>query len=81
MHDNTGSGCNCLSDELLYPREVADYLKVSDRTLQTWRRRGAGPPYFKAAGGSVRYPRSGLAEFVRRRTRSGKPVFRDDPGE
>lgn len=81
MQNNTGAGCDCLADELLFPREAADFLKVSDRTLQTWRRRKVGPPYFKAAGGSVRYPRSGLADFVRRSTYPGKPVFSDDPDE
>ena len=29
---------------------VAAFLKKSKRTLQTWRRQGIGPPYYKVGG-------------------------------
>ena len=36
------------------PKEVADYLQKSEKTLANWRCVGVGLPYIKAEGG-VRY--------------------------
>ncbi len=33
--------------------ELADYWKISERTLERWRRRGEGPPYLKLGGRCV----------------------------
>ncbi len=44
----------------LTPDETADYLSVSPRTLENWRRAGDGPPHFKA-GHLVRYAVADLA--------------------
>lgn len=60
--------------ELLRVREVADMLKVADRTLQTWRRRGMGPPYINATGGSVRYRRADVESWIERSVRSGRMI-------
>jgi excisionase family DNA binding protein len=38
----------------LGPKQAAHWLGVSVRTLEDWRARGKGPPYFKVGGG-VRY--------------------------
>lgn len=39
---------------LMYSREVAAYLKVSESTLSRWRSAGSGPPYLRL-GGIARY--------------------------
>ena len=49
--------------ELLTPYEVSDVLKVHVKTLQTWRRRGQGPAWI-AVGRHIRYPRTGLADYL-----------------
>ena len=39
------------------PKEVADYLQRSEKTLANWRCSGIGPPYVKAEGGVLyRWP-------------------------
>jgi hypothetical protein len=51
----------------LGPKQAAHWLGVSVRTLEDWRARGEGPPYFKV-GGAVRYSIVELeAWFVGRR--------------
>ena len=44
--------------------EVARLLRVSLRSVQYWRRKGTGPPHFKA-GKHVRYSRADLEAWVR----------------
>lgn len=39
---------------LMYSREVAAYLKVSESTLSRWRSAGEGPPFLRL-GGIARY--------------------------
>lgn len=41
-------------DELLTEQEVADYCKVSVRTVKRWRAEGTGPPFLRA-GRQIRY--------------------------
>ena len=55
-------------DRLLTPREAAKFLGVSESWLAKARMRGDGPPFVKF-GRSVRYPTSGLNDYVRSRTR------------
>ena len=55
---------------LMRPREVADCLSVSDRTLANWRHRGYGPVYIKV-GSHVRYPRSAVVEWAKENRHSG----------
>lgn len=47
-------------DEVLTPGDVAELLKIPERTLADWRYRHEGPPFHKA-GRHVRY----LADEVR----------------
>lgn len=49
--------------ELLTPAEVAEYLGVSTATLAQWRSANKGLAYTRA-GGSIRYLRSDVTEFV-----------------
>jgi excisionase family DNA binding protein len=48
---------------LLTPEEVADRLKISIRTLQTWRSRGKGPRIVRY-GNLVRYRDADLREWI-----------------
>lgn len=54
--------------KLLTTEEVADRLtragvRTSARTLETWRRKGAGPEYIRIEG-RVRYRPSAVREFL-----------------
>ena len=50
-------------DRLLVPDEVAAFLRVSRRTLETWRYQGDGPNYIKV-GGLVRYRASDISAWL-----------------
>lgn len=50
-------------ERMLTEREVASLLGVSHRTVQDWRRRGVGPPFWKM-GRSVRYATSDLQQWL-----------------
>ena len=52
-----------LGTGLLTPDEVAQLLRVDERTLANWRYRGIGPVFTKL-GGLVRYSRPDLDSFV-----------------
>jgi len=47
----------------LTANEAAEYLRVSPLTLQDWRHKRIGPPYFKV-GKRVVYQRSDLDAFM-----------------
>ena len=53
--------------ELLTPREVAEFLKVSTSTLADWRYKRTGPSYVRQ-GRVVRYPADALATWINART-------------
>lgn len=48
---------------LLDEKQAAEALGVSARTLQGWRHKGGGPPFFKL-GRLVRYDPDDLAEWA-----------------
>ncbi|MBT9444547.1 MAG: helix-turn-helix domain-containing protein [Hyphomonadaceae bacterium] len=52
--------------ELLTPKELADRLTLSPKTLANWRVRGEGPRFTKI-GGAVRYNAAAVAEWERSR--------------
>ncbi len=48
-------------------KQVSEALQVTPRTLFTWRRENAGPPYVLLGAGhrpSIRYPRQDLRQFL-----------------
>ena len=49
----------------LTPRQLAEILKVSVKTLERMRKRGDGPPFVKFGGGQIRYPVVGLDAWLR----------------
>jgi hypothetical protein len=48
---------------LLTAQQAGAILRIEPRTLQNWRHRGGGPKYVKV-GGSVRYRREDLEEYI-----------------
>ncbi|ACA21269.1 hypothetical protein M446_7051 (plasmid) [Methylobacterium sp. 4-46] len=52
---------------LLNEVQAAEIVGLSARTLQAWRVRGFGPPYFKA-GKAVRYRHGDVLAWIRTRT-------------
>jgi hypothetical protein len=58
-----------LDPHLIYlPAEIAAYLRISIRTLQSWRHRGGGPP-FRKYGALVRYQGSAVLQWDASRSR------------
>lgn len=52
----------------LTPQEASDFLRVPVPTLQTWRcTKKVRLPYFRV-GAHIRYPLSGLKEFIAQNT-------------
>ena len=50
-------------EKLLTESEVADIFRLKVRTLQSWRHKKKGPPYFKD-GGLIRYRASDVEEHL-----------------
>jgi hypothetical protein len=48
---------------------TAEFLDSTPATLRTWRCNGYGPPYYKAADGSVTYDLKMVAKWLRDRRR------------
>lgn len=57
-------------DRLIHEIEAADYLTVSERTLQKWRVTGGGPVYVKISGRMIRYRRRDLIAWSEARLRA-----------
>lgn len=53
-----------LSSCLLNERKTAEYLSVSQKTLQNWRQQGRGPRYIRLSAGAVRYRLSDLHTWI-----------------
>lgn len=51
-------------DALLLPSEAAEYLRIKERTLQSWRSIGAGPAALKLSNGVVRYRKIDLDSWL-----------------
>ena len=52
-----------MPDRLLSTADLAEYLGVPEKTLQSWRWRGSGPPY-RHVGRHVRYRPQDVREWV-----------------
>ena len=55
-------------DPLLTVHETAALLRCSVHSLNKWRLTGSGPRFVRV-GSRVRYPRSALADFIKKSTR------------
>jgi predicted DNA-binding transcriptional regulator AlpA len=59
-------------DKLLTEIQAADLLRMSSRTLQSWRGKGVGPPFIRA-GRAIRYRRSDVLSWATENTVKPKP--------
>jgi excisionase family DNA binding protein len=50
--------------QYLAPEQVADILKVSEKTLTNWRHRGKGLPFYKPSGRTVLYKMSDVENYI-----------------
>ncbi len=57
------SATNLGGEELLTTKELAKFLKVDDRTPESWRMRGVGPKFIRV-GGLPRYRPSDVREYL-----------------
>jgi predicted site-specific integrase-resolvase len=60
-----------MSAPLLTTKEAAERLRLSQRTLELWRRAGKGPRYIALSCRAVRYRADELDRFANERTRRG----------
>ncbi|HEY2757792.1 MAG TPA: helix-turn-helix domain-containing protein [Pseudolabrys sp.] len=54
-------------DELVTEVEIADFLKLSTRTLQSWRINNDGPPFVRV-GRAIRYRLRDVIRWIEART-------------
>ena len=57
-----------MSKSLIGQKEAADYLKLSEATLERDRRRGGEIPYIRVGPRSIRYDLSQLNEYLESKT-------------
>jgi hypothetical protein len=57
-------------------RETADFLNVSEQTLNNWRWRGCPPPFLKI-NGAVRYDPDAVREWAASQTRTSTSERQD----
>ena len=62
-----------MATELLTEAQLADYLQVTRRTVQTWRMRGTGPAWIKVGEKAVRYAMADVQAYLNAR--------RHEPGQ
>lgn len=55
---------------LLRPDQVAEYLHISERTLERWRMCGEGPQYLSLSKKLIRYAAEHLREFLAGRVKA-----------
>lgn len=58
---------NPKDEVLLTERDASLFLAISNRTLQTWRSKGLGPPFVRV-GRAIRYQRQALIDWTNSRT-------------
>lgn len=54
---------NDMEEDLMTPREVSIFLRISEVNLRVWRQKKKGLPYFKV-GNKVFYKRKDVDEFM-----------------
>ncbi len=58
---------NPIEAEYLDTKSAAKFLGISFWTLQGWRTRGFGPPYYQIVANRVSYKRTELEEWMQQR--------------
>lgn len=67
-----------IDDVILSEAQAAWMLGLATDTLNNYRRRGEGPPYFKVSGHVVRYSKRRLLEWLQAREVEGAVVKKVD---
>ncbi|WP_043629878.1 helix-turn-helix transcriptional regulator [Nonomuraea candida] len=62
---------NADENMLLTSEELAHYVKVKRRTVETWRTRNKGPAYIRIEGGYVRYRLADVENWLNNSYRAG----------
>ena len=63
-------------DSFINEKAAADFLGLTDRTMQAWRQKGGGPRYVALSSRCLRYTRRWLREHALQRIRTST----SDPG-
>jgi hypothetical protein len=53
-----------MDNKLLTQKQAADFLNVSPRTLESWRRKRTGPRYTRYSNRCLRYSERELADWL-----------------
>ena len=61
---------NCNDDHLLTQKELARILHIRERTTETWRLRGEGPPFVRISRRCVRYRVADVRRWVSERVKT-----------
>lgn len=61
---------------LMDEKQAATLLGFSERTLQSWRCRGGGPPFIRVSARCIRYRREDLEAWVE----ANRRISTSDPG-
>lgn len=66
---------------LLDPKQAAAVLGVSWRTLERWRRHGAGPVFLRMSARSIRYRLSDVERWLDQQRRASTSATSPPPGD
>jgi len=68
----TSTKVHILPDGRMRPRDTAEYVGISPKTLAIWRSMGVGPPFIKVGyrGGRVFYYKNDLDTWINRTGRT-----------
>lgn len=58
----------------LRPKELAEILRVSEKTLERWRAEGKGPPWTKISNKQICYAIADFDEWLAQNTAGGGPL-------
>ena len=62
-----------MADQLLLPKQAAEFLQISPSTLASWRCYGNGPAWVKVGLRSVRYRMDALVTWIEDQERNCHP--------
>ena len=74
---NVGDGVEDYWHALIDEKAAADFLGLTDRTMQSYRQKGGGPKYIFLSSRCLRYRRVDLREWAEARLR----ISTSDPGK
>ena len=57
---------------LLKPSKAAEILNISPRTLETWRRKGIGPPHIAYGSRCIRYDERQVSSWLAEKAKASR---------